>query len=302
MWHIFLLRFILATTYTMGKASFTIVKPLFFIGTRMILAGLLLLGWCRFKQTSCFIQKKDVVRFIQLALCQIYLPFGIDFYAAQYVSSSRWALINAACPFVTALFSWLILKEAFNVRKWMGLGVGIIGLATIFMVNQSSAGLTNTTQYTLLPELVLTLSMISYAYSWIMVKKLIYRYSPLLINGIIMTTGGLFSLATSVIGESWHVSPVYALQPYFILLFLNILITITAFPLYAHLLKRYSVTLLAFSSILEPLFVAIFGWFMFAEVISWHFMNALCLLSLGLYIFYKEEIQIESLSISIKES
>ncbi len=300
MWYIFLLRFILATTYPMAKVSFTVVKPLFFIGTRMSLSGLMLLGWCfLFKQTSCFIQRKDIGRFVQLALCQIYLPFSIDFYAAQYVPSNRWALINAACPFVTALFSWLIFKEALNVRKWMGLGVGIIGLATIFMVNQSS-GLTNTTQYTLLPELVLTLTMIIYAYSWIIVKKLIYRYSLLLINGIIMTTGGLLSLATSVIGESWHVSPVYALQPYFILLFLNILVTITAFPLYAHLLKRYSVTLLAFSSLLQPLFVAIFGWFMFAGVISWHFMSALCLLSLGLYIFYKEEIQIESLS--IKES
>ena len=299
MWYIFLLRFIFASTYIMGKASFSIVKPLFFVGTRMSLSGIILLSWCWYKQTSCSIQKKDVGRFIQLAFCQIYLPLSIDFYAAQYVSSHRWALINAACPFVTALFSWLILKEALNVRKLMGLGIGIIGLATIFMVNQSS-GLTNTTQYTLLPELALTLSMISYAYSWIMLKKLIYRYSPLLINGIIMTTGGLLSLATSVIGESWHVSPVYALQPYFILLFLSILVTITTFPLYAHLLKRYSVTFLAFSSFLQPLFAAIFGWFIFAEVISWYFMNSLCLLSLGLYIFYKGEIQIESLS--IKES
>ena len=298
MWHIFLLRFILASTYTMGKASFTIVKPLFFIGTRMSLAGLMLLGWCWFKQTSCFIQKKDVGRFVQLTLYQIYLPFGIDFYAAQYVPSNRWALIHAAYPFVTALFSWLILKEALNVRKWMALGIGIIGLATIFMVNESS-GFASTT-YTLLPELALALSMIIYAYSWIMVKELACRYSPILINGIIMTTGGLLSLATSVIGESWHVSPVYALRPYFILLFLSILATITTFPVYAHLLKRYSATFLAFSSFLEPIFVAIFGWFMFAEVISWHFLNALCLLSLGLYIFYKEEIPIESLS--IKES
>ncbi len=295
MWHIFLLRFILASTYTMGKASFIVVKPLFFIGTRMSLAGLLLLGWCWLKHASCLIDKKDIRRFMQLALYQVYLPFGIDFYAAQYVPSYRWALIHAACPFVTALFSWFILKEVLSTRKWIGLGIGVIGLATVFMVHQP-IGLTYTTSYTLLPELALAVSMIIYAYSWIIVQELTFRYSALLINGIIMATGGLLSLLTSMLGESWEVSPVFDLKLYAILLCLSILATITTFPVYAYLLKRYSATFLAFSSFLEPLFAALFGWLIFAEVISWHFVYALCLLSVGLYVFYKEEIRVELLS------
>lgn len=288
MFNIFMLRFILASTYTIGKVSFTIVKPLFFVGSCMMLAGLALLAWHWFMHRSLFIQRDDWWLFAQLAVYQIYLPYGIDFYAAQYVSSNKWALIHAACPFVTALLSWMLLQEALTIKKSLGLFIGISGLLLIFI--QSSVDVAQQSSSLFVPELVLTFSMIVYSYSWILVKRIAAEYSPLLINGIIMTGGGALALATSALCESClHVSPIASTTPFLVLLLFNTLVTIIGFPLYTYLLNHYSVTFLSFSSFLEPLFVTIFGWLLLSETVSNYFIFAFGLLTLGLYIFHKQE-------------
>lgn len=291
MFNIFALRFILASTYTVGKVSFAVVKPLFFIGTCMSLAGLSLLCWCWFRHNSFSMKKTDIWTFFQLAIYQVYMPYGIDFYAAQYVSSNKWALIHAACPFVTALFSWMVLKEVMTIRKSIGLMIGISALALIFM--QSPGDAVQDKSLILMPELILTFSMIVYSYSWILIKRIASSYSPLFINGVVMTIGGTMTLMTSILCESClHVSPVYTMKPFIFLLLLNTSVAIIGFPLYTYLLGYYSVTFLAFSSFLEPLFVAIFGWLLLSEVISLYFVFAFGLLTLGLYIFHKEEEQL----------
>lgn len=289
MFNIFVLRFILASTYTVGKVSFAIVKPLFFVGSCMLLAGLTLLMWCWFRSSSWSIKKDDWWLFLQLAVYQIYLPYGIDFYAAQYVSSNKWALIHAACPFVTALLSWMLLQEALTIKKSIGLFVGISGLLLIFM--QSSVDGIQQGSPLFVPEFVLTFSMIVYSYSWILVKRIASEYSPLFINGVIMTIGGTLALITSVFCEAClHVSPITSTTPFLVLLIFNTLVTIVGFPLYTYLLSHYSVTFIAFSSFLEPLFVTIFGWMLLSETISNYFVFAFGLLTLGLYIFHKAEL------------
>lgn len=289
MFNILILRLILASTYTIGKVSIAIVKPLFFIGSCMLLAGLILFTWCWFRHSSCSIKREDRWLFFQLAICQIYLPYGIDFYVAQYVSSNKWALIYAACPFVTALLSWMFLKEALTFKKSVGLCIGILGIFLIFM--QSSTDVVHGRTALFIPELVLTFSMIAYSYSWIMVKRIASAYSPLLINGIIMIIGGMLALLTSIFCESClHISPIAQSTPFMFLLIFNTLVTIIGFPLYTYLLNDYSVTFIAFSSFLEPIFVTIFGWMLLSETVSNYFIVAFGLLTLGLYIFHKEEL------------
>lgn len=287
MFNIFMLRFILASTYTIAKVSFAFVKPLFFVGSCMALAGLMLLIWCWFTDRLVLIKRKDWGIFLQLAIYQIYLPYGIDFYAAQYVSSNKWALIYAACPFVTALLSWMLLRERLTAKKLGGLIVGILGLSLILMQSSLEIGQVGTP---FAPEFILTFSMIVYSYSWILVKKITADYSPFFINGIIMVVGGVLALTTSIVFESClHASPIASTTPFLLLLLFNTLVTIIGFPLYTYLLNHYSVTFLSFSSFLEPIFVTIFGWLLLSEAVSNYFIFAFGLLTLGLYIFHKQE-------------
>lgn len=296
MWYVFLLRFILASTYIVTKESFSVVKPLFFVGTYISLSGAILLWWCWMKNSYAAIKKEDWTFFFKASLYQIYAPLSMDFYAAQYVSANTWSLIHAACPIVTALLSWFILKESLTTRKYAGLIVGVIGISFIFMIQQPSL-LIDSAHYYIFAECMLALSMVIYSYSWIMIKQIALHYSPFFINGINMVISGILALCSSALFEHWHTTfPVYCFGSYFFLLIISVITNIVAFPLYAYLLRQYSATFLSFSSFLEPLLVSLFSWLLFAEIVSIYFYIALCMLMAGLYIFHQEELLVEPMN------
>lgn len=287
--NILFLRFVLASTYTIGKLLLSVAKPIFFIGIAMTLAGSLLLAWCRMKGISYAVKRSDIKIFIQLALYQVYLPYAIDFYIAQYVTSSKWSLIHAATPFVTALLCWIFLRQALTKRKCWGLSIGLLGISLIFM--QQNIGGTINGSLGHLPELVLVCSMTAYSYSWILMQSVAPRYHGFAINGVLMFLGGLCSLLSSCLFESCLVtSPIHVTSSFILLLLAKIIVVVIGFPLYTYLLRYYSVTLLAFSSFLEPLFVVLIGWVLFSEEISIYFICSFILLISGLYIFYTEEL------------
>lgn len=297
---ILFLRLVLASTYTIGKAILNVAKPIFFIGLAMTLAGTALLIWCYIRSIPFSIRKADRKVVLQLALYQVYLPYTIDFYIAQYVASSKWALIHAATPFVTALLSWFILRESLTTRKCLGLSIGLLGICTIFMQQNSDRMIDESLGY--LPDLILIFSMTVYSYSWILMQNIVPYYSSFSINGILMLVGGVCSLISAILFEStiW-VCPVYLPDIFTFLLLAKVVVVVIGFPLYAYLLRYYSVTFLAFSSFLEPLFVAVLGWTFFGENISLYFISSFMLLIAGLYIFYKEELLPESPSLKGKE-
>ncbi len=127
-----------------------------------------------------------------------------------------------------------------------------------------------------------------------MLKKVIneFEYSPLLANGLSMTIGGVLALAHSyVVGENWAPIPVTDLQPFIINTLIMCLISnLICYNLYGYLLQRFSATFMSFAGLVTPLFASLFGYLWLNEVITWHFFISIVMFSIGLVIFYREEI------------
>jgi len=119
-----------------------------------------------------------------------------------------------------------------------------------------------------------------------------YEYSALIANGLSMTLGGLFALAHSyVAGENWAPIPVTQMQPFIInTLIMCVISNLICYNLYGYLLKRFSATFMSFAGLVTPLFASLFGFLFLQEVVTWHFYVSIMLFSLGLIIFYREEI------------
>ena len=145
-----------------------------------------------------------------------------------------------------------------------------------------------------LPELALLFAVIFGVLGWILLKKVIidYGYSPLLANGISMTIGGFFALIHSyACGESWSPIPVTHLGPFMRnILSLGLISNLICYNLYGYLLKRYSATFMSFAGLVTPLFASLFGWFFLKEQITWHYAASLAIFSVGLTLFYREEL------------
>jgi drug/metabolite transporter (DMT)-like permease len=47
---------------------------------------------------------------------------------------------------------------------------------------------------------------------------------------------------------------------------------------------------MSLAGLVTPLFASLFGWYFLNEAITWHFYAAMTLFSIGLFIFYQEEV------------
>lgn len=109
-----------------------------------------------------------------------------------------------------------------------------------------------------------------------------------------MLIGGLLALIHSYIsGESWQPIPIIGNNTIALVecaIWMTLISNIICYNLYGYLLTKYSATFLSLAGLITPLFASLFGWYFLNEQITWHFYMSIFLFSIGLFIFYQEEI------------
>ncbi len=148
-------------------------------------------------------------------------------------------------------------------------------------------------------ELAIIAAVASLSYSLILLQKLAKdKGSPAyFITGISMFFGGIASFICSALFETniiWDgvYEPVIkgnGLYFLYTLLFQVILSNVICQNLRVELLKYYSSTFMSFASFLGPLFTGIYGWFIFNEVITWHFFASLIIVLFGLSLYHYDD-------------
>ncbi|MFH1831602.1 MAG: DMT family transporter [bacterium] len=284
----------LAATFIFAKKALIYSSPAFLIGIRMIVAGGFLLAyqWFKHNKKAFIIQKKDYLTFFLVSLFHIYLAFMFEFWALQYVSALKTTIIFSATPFVSALLAYFLLKERLSKIKLIGICVGLFGLVPTLLAQASGVEAHLELFRISLPEIVLLLAVISGAYAWFIVIKLMNRgYNLGFINGVAMLVGGLLCMITAILTRdlSHPVSQILPFMGWLTLLIISA--NFIFYNLYAWMLKKYSVTFLSFSGFLCPCFATLYDWLFMGGSVTWHYFASLVLIILGLYIFYREELK-----------
>ena len=281
----------LAASFTVAKTVLSYAKPFFTIGARMMTAGTLFLMFQYLTdRKKFFIKKEDILAFLKVTLFYIYLSFIPEFWALQFLGSAKVTILYSITPFLAAGFAYFLVSERITRQKFLGMAIGVCGMMPILMTQDN--GYAEIAQISL-PELVLLVAIVSGAYGWFPIKRLMNKgYTLPMINGITMFVGGFWALLTSFYFEGMTISPVSSWGPFIFWLFALIVLSNGIFyNLYGWLLRSYSFTILSFAGFLTPIFGSFFGWFFLGEKISWHYWAALVLVSLGLFVFYREELR-----------
>lgn len=282
-----------ASTFIIGREAVLAVPPMFFIGVRMLLAGVLLVGFVRIFNKAAFkLKREDLFWFAGIILFHIYGSYVLEFISLQYLTGAKASLLYNLSPFITALFSYLFFGEILSFKKWMGLLIGFLAFIPVLITQPVS---TESVVYNSYAEILLIISVTASCIGWIFMKRLIseHKHSYVFVNGIGMLFGGMLSLGTSYFFEVWpSVASLYSNIPFVRSLLLLILIgNIICYNLYGKLLHRYSTTTLSFFGASTPLFAALFGWLWLGETVSpWFYVTAV-LVGVGLYIFYQEDLK-----------
>ncbi len=283
-----------ASTYSIGKILLADIPPIYLNSVRMTVAGVLLLGYqyC-FHRSRFFIHSKQAFFYILIiAFFNIFLSYVLEFWALQYIPSVKVTFLYTTAPFVTPFFSYLFFSERMTFKKWIGLIIGFIGVIPALLYSGDQQKTLGMIGIVSLPDLAVIAGVIVYCFGWIFVRRLVrlYHYAPITINGWAMLIGGMFSWVAALALEHWRPieEPASFLWWFLLLIILGNLISNT---IYTTLFKYYTVTFISFTSLTIPLFAAVYGYFLLGEKITPPLILSMAIVSIGLYMFYQEELR-----------
>ncbi|TET06295.1 DMT family transporter [Candidatus Dependentiae bacterium] len=292
MWLIVLLYALFSSSFSIGKILLKYTSPIFLPGMRMALGGLILLAYQYFYAHKHFRFKfKHMKYYLQIIIFGIYITYILRFWALDYMPSFKACFLYNISPFLSSFYSYIFFRERMTRKQWIGLLIGFFGLIPILITSSPAEALIGEITIFSWPELAVLISVVTHSYSWIVMRKLIRdkSYSPMMVNGISMTSGGFMMLITAFFFEGFF--PVTEIVPFFGWLALTIIIgNIICYNLYGYLLKYYTTTFLSFAGFLGPLFAAFYGWIFLGEKIGWYFFLSSSIVFVGLYLFYQDEL------------
>ena len=281
MYLVLILYALFGATFTLGDAAVRVMPPLLFIAIRMMLAGLLLLGFVKTQHKEDFkFDMKHLPWFLGIVFFHIYLSYCTEFFSFQYLTSAKVAMFYNLSPFITALFAYFVFKEVMTPRKWLGLAIGFGGFLPLLESKAPAVESTlGTFGFISVAEIIALVSVTSACAGWVFMKKLTteFHYSYIFVNGFGMLFGGSLALATSYATETWPAFDYVMYSfPFWRSLILLILIgNVICFNLYGKLLHTYSTTMLSFFGFVTPLFTALLAGYGLVKQLGMHFLQLL---------------------------
>lgn len=295
MFFVFLLFALFASVFTVSKIGLEYTQPFFLIGTRMLVAGVLLVGYEFFRQGNQLkMDWQGWRRIFRLAIFNIYITNVLEFWGLKYLTSFKTCFIYSLSPFISALFSYLIFTEKMTIKKWVGLVVGFLGILPILLSETSLEQETGHFFMFSWAELAVIVAATTSVYGWILLRQIVNDngYSPMLANGMSMIIGGGMALIHSSFVEDWNPIPVSSFLPFLLCAaWLLVVSNLICYNLYGWLLKRFSATFMSFAGFTTSMFSAFFGWAFLSENLTWPFFASTLIILFGLTIFYQEELK-----------
>jgi drug/metabolite transporter (DMT)-like permease len=192
----------------------------------------------------------------------IYGALISTYWAAQFIPSALISVLFGLAPIVTSVLTMMWLGDRFlSLNKWLGMGLGVIGLAFIFnsdlaIGHDSIKGL-----------FAILFAIFLHSFSAVWVKRLNVTLSPLALTG-----GGLL-MALPLYGITWLIwgeplPTTFSSRSVFAIIYLGIFGSVIGFILYYYLIKKIDVKQVALTTLITPIIALFLGQNLNGEAIT----------------------------------
>lgn len=285
-----------SSVFTLGKMALLHSSPVFLTGARMLGGAALLLGYLAFRKRKEFrMEKKQWFSLFLLGFFSIYLTNILEFWGLQHLSAAKTCFIYSFSPLFTALLSYLHFKEKITPAKWIGLGIGFLGMIPVLLSQTGSENLF-AKGFLSLPTLALIGAVLASVYGWILLRLNVKNtpVSPMTASGVSMFFGGSLAIIHSFFSDTWNPVPIasgHVSEITGLLIVMTLLFNVGCYNLYGMLLRKYTATFLSFVGLLSPVFASINGWIFLQEPLSWTLLASTAVVSTGLSLVYYSELK-----------
>jgi drug/metabolite transporter (DMT)-like permease len=252
------------STYLAIRYAVATIPPLYTAGFRHFTAGSIMLLWCfarRIYPTWAQIRSSIVIGFLFFLV-----GHGTLHWAEQRVPSGLASLLIATEPiFVFILASAAARKWRVNTQLVAGAAIGLGGVALLMGKTQLTS-----TPGMFIASIAILIGALSWSAGIIYSRNSNLSGKPLLLSALSTLSGSILLLITATVtGEYRGFSfAQVTFRSWAALLYLVLFGSVTAFTAYNWLLERYSPTLVATHTYVNPIVAVLLGWFCAGEAVT----------------------------------
>ena len=269
------LCFIWGSTWLAIRIGLESLTPIFSAGLRFSVASVFIYLIMKIKNISLQTDRFSLYLYLMMGYFSFVIPFGLVYWAEQFVPSGMAAVLFAVYPFWVVIFTNIrIPGESIGFYKIFGTVLGFAGIVIIF--SDSFSG--DLTSY-LIGMFAVVLSGIMQAWIAVSIKKFGHHLHPLTMNFLPMVIAGISMVIIAFFAEDLSTIRVdqNAVLSILYLAFFGSVITFTSFY---WLLKRINVVILSLIAFITPIVALILGYFFYNEVLSTrHFIGTALVLT-----------------------
>jgi drug/metabolite transporter (DMT)-like permease len=244
----------------LGLDSFT---PIFAAGMRFLLAAVLFFIIMKLNKVKLQTDTLSIKLYFIMGFFSFVFPFGLVYWAEQYIASGLTSVLFTIFPFLVIIFSKMALpNEQIGIFKVIGTSIGFAGIYFIFSddismdINEDIWGmLAIIGSATLQAAIAVTIK--KYGGS---LHPLSMNFVPVLIAGVVMIPAGLILEDSS--------SLKFDLNALFSISYLALFGTVATFTTYYWLMKRMNIVILSLNSLVSPIIAVFLGWLILSENFS----------------------------------
>jgi drug/metabolite transporter (DMT)-like permease len=272
-----LLCIIWGSTWLAIRASLESLTPFISVGSRFLLASLFVFALMKIRGVSLQTDKESIRLYFLMGFLSFVIPFGLVYWAEQFVPSGLASVLFGVYPFFVALFSFFrIPDESIGKIKILGMTLGFIGIVVIF-----SDSFTTDLSTLFLGMVAVALSGIIQAWIAVTIKKSGKHLNPLSMNLFPMFIAGIFGLVMGLMLEDLSRVKIdnTAIISVLYLAFFGSVVTFTSFY---WLMKKINVVLLSLVAFITPIVALILGWIFYHETLATKHVIGSSLVLIGL--------------------
>jgi drug/metabolite transporter (DMT)-like permease len=175
-------------TWLAMKLGVASVPPVFFAGTRFVVAGLALLLLAGLRGEVRQLEWLEFRRLVLVQQLMIVLTYASLFWGIRYVPSGLTAVLDLGLmPVSLLIFEIALGEERWSLARVVALGVGVVGLAVLF----GPQIVVPTDQLGLLGAVAIVFSAMVYSLGSVVARPLTKTTSAAFMSGLTMLPGGL---------------------------------------------------------------------------------------------------------------
>ena len=277
---LFVANLIYAINYTFAKDVMPdFIQPSGFILLR-VTGAVILFSLFYFLFVNEKVEKKDIIR---LAICGI---FGVAinqllfFEGLNLTTPINAAIIMTINPVLVIIMSALILFEKINIRKGIGIALGLVGASTLIINGGSVSGNTNY----MLGNMFIFVNAASYGLYLVLVKPMMQKYHPITVMFYVFGFGLLYVLPfgyTELMAVDWLSFPPIIIWE---VLFVVICTTVIAYLLNSSALKLLNPSTVSIYIYLQPVLATLFAIFRGADSLDEMKIISAIIIFVGVYL------------------